>query len=107
MEFNRNQFLILGVVLLFFGLQFKKVESFTLNERASRLLNERFSACGEQRRHDPPLPGLDRPDAAPHDPSARMDWLCPAVGRIGAGVAQPGHEKTRRLALRGSPRTAA
>ncbi|HEY1784848.1 MAG TPA: hypothetical protein VGG30_04835, partial [Pirellulales bacterium] len=47
MEFNRNQFFILGVVLLFFGIQFKKVESFTLNERASRLLNERFSGSGE------------------------------------------------------------
>jgi len=44
MEFNRNQFFILGVVLLFFGFEFKKVESFTLNERASRVLNERLAA---------------------------------------------------------------
>ena len=42
MEFNRNQFFMLGLVLLFLGIQFRAVETFVLNEKASRFLVERF-----------------------------------------------------------------
>ena len=98
MEFNRNQFLILGVVLLFIGLQLKKVESFTLNERASRLIAERFpGASPRQRRHAAAVSGLGRPDAASHDQSARLVRLRLPLGRRRLRVAQPGDEKARRL----------
>jgi hypothetical protein len=42
-EFNRNQFFILGLVLLFFGIQLRMVETFVLNEKSSRFLAERLN----------------------------------------------------------------
>jgi len=42
-EFNRNQFFISGLILLLLGLQIRAVETFVLNEKASRFLAERFT----------------------------------------------------------------
>lgn len=42
MEFNRNQFLMAGLVILFLGIQFRVVESFTLNRESSEFLAARF-----------------------------------------------------------------
>ena len=42
-EFNRNQFFILGLVLLLLGLQIRMVESYVLNEKASRFIAERVT----------------------------------------------------------------
>ncbi len=82
MEFNRNQFLILGLVLLFLGLEFKKVESFTLNERVSRLINERLAASADGE-------GSLRPFMASIGPTPRRtvhppDWLGYALLSVGA-----------------------
>ena len=46
MEFNRNHFFALGLVLLLVGVQLRNVESFTLNERTSRFLTERLNRSG-------------------------------------------------------------
>lgn len=43
MEFNRNQYFILGLVVLMLGIQVRMVETFVLNERASHFLAERLS----------------------------------------------------------------
>lgn len=40
-EFNRNQYFLAGMVLLFLGYQFRMVESFTLNERATEFIEAR------------------------------------------------------------------
>jgi hypothetical protein len=42
-EFNRNQFFILGLILLLLGLQIRMVESYVLNEKASRFIAERVT----------------------------------------------------------------
>jgi hypothetical protein len=42
-EFNRNQFFILGLVILLLGIQVRAVETFVLNEKASRFVAERLS----------------------------------------------------------------
>lgn len=42
MEFNRNQFFAVGVVVLLLGLQFRYVESFTLNEETSTFIREKL-----------------------------------------------------------------
>jgi hypothetical protein len=83
MEFNRNQFFMLGVVLLFFGLECKKVESFTLNERASRVLSERFMASAGD------SDGTMRPFLASIGPTPRRtihppEWLGYALLSVGA-----------------------
>ncbi len=47
MEFNRNHFFALGLVLLLVGVQLRNVESYTLNERTSKFLSERLSGAGD------------------------------------------------------------
>ncbi len=46
MEFNRNHFFALGLVLLMLGVELRNVESFTLNERTSKFLSERLNRTG-------------------------------------------------------------
>lgn len=38
MEFNRNHYFLVGVLLLLLGLQFRAVDSFVLNEKTTRIL---------------------------------------------------------------------
>lgn len=42
MEFNRNQYFFLGVVILLMGVQFRFVSAYVLNEDATRFLAERM-----------------------------------------------------------------
>ncbi|REJ66852.1 MAG: hypothetical protein DWQ31_13040 [Planctomycetota bacterium] len=44
MEINRNQWFLVGLVLLFIGLQLCYVHSFVLNEDSSRFVNEKFGS---------------------------------------------------------------
>lgn len=48
MEFNRNQYFMIGLVLLFIGIELRMVESVVLNERSSRFITEKFGSQGEQ-----------------------------------------------------------
>ena len=41
MEFNRNQYFMFGLVLVFLGIQFRMIETFVLNEKASRFIAEK------------------------------------------------------------------
>ncbi len=43
MEINRNQYFAIGVVVLLLGIQFRYVESFTLNKDTSTLIRKRLS----------------------------------------------------------------
>lgn len=43
MEFNRNQFMMIGVLLLLLGLQFRTFDSCTLNPKTTQFLAARFS----------------------------------------------------------------
>lgn len=45
MELNRNQFFLLGLVILFLGIEFRIVESFVLNERASKIVAQRAAGA--------------------------------------------------------------
>ena len=44
MDFNRNQFLMVGLILLFTGVHLRRVEAFVLNETCSRVVNEKLGA---------------------------------------------------------------
>jgi hypothetical protein len=41
-EINRNQYFLIGLVILFLGLQFRMVESYVLNDKASAFLSQRL-----------------------------------------------------------------
>jgi len=43
-DINRNQWFMLGLIVLFLGIQFRVVESFELNENVTRFINERTAA---------------------------------------------------------------
>jgi hypothetical protein len=42
MEINRNQYFIVGMVLLLIGFQLRNIASFTLNERTTKFLVEKI-----------------------------------------------------------------
>ncbi len=44
MEFNRNQFFMAGIFLLLLGLQFRMLDSVTLNEKTTRFLANHSSS---------------------------------------------------------------
>lgn len=48
MEFNRNQYFMIGLVLLFIGIELRMVDSFVLNERSSKFVTEKFGSQSEQ-----------------------------------------------------------
>ena len=48
MEFNRNHYFMMGLVLLFIGIELRVVDSFILNERSSKFLTEKFGTQTEQ-----------------------------------------------------------
>jgi hypothetical protein len=43
MEINRNQYFMIGLVVLLLGLQLRSVETYVLNEKASRFVAERLT----------------------------------------------------------------
>lgn len=44
MEINRNQYFMIGVVLLALGIQFRLVDSVTLTQEASQFLSKQFNS---------------------------------------------------------------
>lgn len=44
MEINRNQYFMIGIVLLALGIQFRLIDSVTLTSEASQFLAKRFAA---------------------------------------------------------------
>jgi hypothetical protein len=42
MEFNRNQFMMFGVIVLLLGVEFRTFESFTLSEKATHFIASRI-----------------------------------------------------------------
>ncbi|MFW6170450.1 MAG: hypothetical protein ACODAD_08170 [Planctomycetota bacterium] len=43
MEINRNQWFMIGLVVLALGIQFRMVHSFVLNEKTTKMLAERLN----------------------------------------------------------------
>lgn len=68
MDLNRNQFFLLGLLVLFLGIEFRMVDSFVLNEKCSKFL-------------------IDR--AAANDTTVRMAQFFPAVGPTPRKVIRP------------------
>jgi hypothetical protein len=47
MEFNRNQYFFLGIVIILLGAQLRAVSSYVLTQDATRFLAERTQSSGE------------------------------------------------------------
>ena len=82
MEFNRNQIFMLGMLVLLLGVQLRLVETFVLNEKASRFLSEKLRvATGGESSMGSILPAVGpTPRRTIHPP----DWLGFALISVGA-----------------------
>ena len=84
MDFNRNQFMLIGVVLLFLGIQLRMVDSYVLTESSARFLAKQTQA---ERASAFPLPAaMTAPSLLPaqHRRIQPPRWLSWAF--ISAGV---------------------
>ena len=79
MEINRNQYFLVGMVLLFLGLQLRTVETLVLNEKASRFLAERIPALAST--DDGMMPSAG---PTPRKTVKLPTWLGYAVVSVGA-----------------------
>ncbi|HEV3418606.1 MAG TPA: hypothetical protein VG056_17420 [Pirellulales bacterium] len=57
MDFNRNQFLMFGVIVLLLGIQFRTFDSFTLSEKATKFIATRMQEAGAAAAPAVPLAG--------------------------------------------------
>ena len=79
MDINRNQYFMAGVVLLLFGIQFRVVEKFVLNEPATRIIHQqRLSLTGESPTASP-LSGLTPKVVEPPEWSG---WCLMSIGAV-------------------------
>ena len=85
MEISRNQYFLIGLLVLFAGIQFHMIDTIKLTPQCAQFLAERTGQPAEA------AAGQDEP------PPAGMAELVAAVRRLGADSAQLGDEEARRL----------
>jgi hypothetical protein len=79
LEINRNQYFMMGLVILLLGLQIRTVETFVLNEKTSRFIAERMSHIdGEENRY------LASVGPTPRRTLKPPQWLGYALMSVGA-----------------------
>jgi hypothetical protein len=79
MELNRNQFFMAGLVLLFLGIQFRLLDSFTLNEKTTRFLASRM-----QENPSAPTTMLSQTAAMPRKVLQPPQWVGYALLSVGS-----------------------
>ncbi len=94
MEFNRNQFMLAGMLVLLLGFQFRTFESFTLNEKMTRFIATKVEGQTATGHHA----DEHRRRSAKGGSAAELARLVVDVGRLGLDSAQLRNEKTGRLA---------
>lgn len=82
MEINRNQYFLVGIVLLLLGIQFRMVDTYVLNEQTSTFLAKRTGNSSYSSRTVSFLPSLG--PVAPRKSIKPPEWLGWCVGSIGA-----------------------
>lgn len=81
MEISRNQYFMVGVIVLLLGIQFRFVETAVLNERATQFLAERSknSAVASGARF---LPAVGPPARKIVRPPEWIGWALMSVGSV-------------------------
>ncbi len=88
MQLTRDHFFFLGVLLILLGVEFRMVESFVLNEKASQFVLKRFGNKLQQSaaaaRQDLPLPILreKRPVRYTWTPPEWLGWSLISIGSV-------------------------
>jgi hypothetical protein len=90
-EFNRNQFLMGGILLLLLGLQFHTFESFTLSEKTTHFLASRFQDSSQSAVTSALAPAVGRKVVRPPQ---WLGWSLISVGSVlvlhSFGMKKPG-----------------
>jgi hypothetical protein len=79
MDFNRNHYLVVGVIVFLLGLQLRVVESYTLTDQVSKFLAARTS--GSEGRSILPAAGPTAPRKT-ISPPAWIGWCLLSVGSV-------------------------
>ena len=83
MEVNRNQFFLIGIVIVLLGLEFRLVDSFVLNEKTTRFLAERAKKADESvtsfRRFMPAMGPMPRKTI---QPPQWIGWFLVSTGAV-------------------------
>jgi hypothetical protein len=82
-EINRNQYFLIGLILLFLGLQIRVVESYVLNEKTSSFLSQRLKLVASSEGSD----GSFMPAAGPAPlrtvrPPVWLGYACISVSAV-------------------------
>jgi hypothetical protein len=93
-EFNRNQFLMGGILLLLLGLQFHTFESFTLSEKTTHFLASRFQDSSSAAASGTLLPAMGPVGRKVVRPPQWLGWSLISVGSVlvlhSFGMKKPG-----------------
>ena len=85
MDLNRNHYFMLGLVVLFLGIQVKFVETYTLTEDAARFVDKNFRK-GQRAQTDAPVAGAIQSAAASTAvPASRRSFQPPQAGSGASG----------------------
>ena len=87
MDFNRNQFFLVGLILLFTGVHLRRVEAFVLNEHVSRIIDEKLGASAEESDSSNVFSfgGADEPESGGSLRTIRRpEWLALMLISVGA-----------------------
>jgi hypothetical protein len=76
-ELNRNQFFMAGVFLMLLGVQFRLLDSVTLNEKATEFLANHTSASASISF----IPSAAMPKKTLHPPQA-LGWALMSIGAV-------------------------
>jgi hypothetical protein len=79
-EFNRNHYLIAGLVLLFVGIQLRLVDSYVLNEATTRVLTPQ--STGAMTRNNPLLASITPTPRKVIKPPEWLGWALMSVGSV-------------------------
>jgi hypothetical protein len=85
---NRHHYFMVGLVVLYAGLQFRCVESYVLNERASTFLAQRFGSADDAPRFllgqalSPLLPGRASGPLRTVTPPEWIGWALLSIGSV-------------------------
>jgi len=80
-EINRNQYFLMGLVLLLLGIQFRLVDTYVLNEETTRILVERMGKPPLVARSSSLLPAVG-PNRRVVQPPEWLGWALMSIGSV-------------------------
>jgi hypothetical protein len=81
-EINRNQYFLIGLVILLLGIQLRMVESYVLNEKASKFVAERLAPLSSESGEGHLMPSAGPTPARTIHPPAWLGYALISTGAV-------------------------